>query len=264
MAIEVSGSSEPDSVVDVYEGATVATVTAYGDGTFRANVSFAPGAHTITARATDAAGHVSSASDAVTFTVDDTPPAEPVILSPAEGALVAPSAAVASGTSEPFATIDIFRGPSVVAITNAGHDGTWSVRLDIANGYAHVAARARDAAGNFGPIGPTRNFIVDGDAPVVTFTTADGAIFLPGPTPTLEGTVADDWALRSVTLDFYDVTGRAAATMLANCACAGATASPWQAVPRLLPGRYVVKAYALDEVGNKSGFASITILVAAI
>jgi len=264
VTVQVSGSSEPASTVDVFDGATVATVTAYGDGTFRANVAFAPGAHTITARATDAAGHVSPASDAITFTVDQVPPAAPVITSPAEGAIVAPSAAVIAGTSEPFATIDILRGPTVVAITSAGFDGTWSARLNLPNGVAHVTARARDSAGNVGPAGPQRNFIVDGVPPAVRFTTADGAIFLPGPTPTLQGVASDDWSLRSVTLDFYDVTGRATATMLANCTCIGATSVSWQVVPHLLPGRYIVKAYAIDEVGNKSPFAAISVVVAAI
>jgi hypothetical protein len=262
--IQISGSAEPNSTVNVYEGSTLATITTFGDGTFRTNVAFAVGAHSITARATDAAGHTSAASAAVGFTVDQTPPGAPTITVPVQDAIVAPGNVVVEGTAEPFATVDILRGTTVIAITTAGYDGTWSIRLQINNGYAHVAARARDRAGNTGPISGVRDFVVDGTPPVVSFTTTDGAVFLPGPQAQFTGTASDDWALKGVTLDFYDVLGRPVATMNAACQCYGLPQSPWSLVPHLLPGRYVVRAYALDLVGNKSDTATITVLILSL
>lgn len=57
-AVQITGSSEPGSTVRVSEGAVIGTVVAAPGGTWSLAVTFADGAHTITARATDAAGHV--------------------------------------------------------------------------------------------------------------------------------------------------------------------------------------------------------------
>lgn len=262
--VTISGSAEPSSRVDVYEGSTIASITAFADGTFRASVTFTVGDHTISARASDAAGHTSGLSGDVSFTVDRDPPAAPVITSPQESAVVAPGAAVLEGTAEPFATVDIFRGTIVIAITAAGVDGTWSVSLPVVNGFVHVAARARDTAGNAGPMSPVRNFVVDGTAPNVSFATQEGTIFLPTDSTMLEGNVTDDWGLRAVTLDFYDVSGRATTTAIAVCDCYQKRTATWKSVPHLLPGRYIVRAYAHDAVGNKSETRSISIITVSL
>jgi Bacterial Ig-like domain len=74
--VVVSGTAEPGSTVAVSDGTTQrGTGTVSGDGSWSVTLTgVADGAHSYTARATDAAGNVSAVSAAVGVTVDTTAP----------------------------------------------------------------------------------------------------------------------------------------------------------------------------------------------
>ena len=81
--VELSGTAEAGSIVDVFEGANRrAGVRADAAGAWAITLSAPEGPHTYTATATDAAGNTSGASNSVTVTIDQTSPT-PSIASPA-------------------------------------------------------------------------------------------------------------------------------------------------------------------------------------
>src|SRR5690606_2706186 len=86
----ISGTAEADSVVEVFrDGDSQGTTTADGSGdwTFTVNSAWSDGAHSITARATDAAGNTSDESVATTIIIDTTAPSAPSITSPSDEAV---------------------------------------------------------------------------------------------------------------------------------------------------------------------------------
>ncbi|MFN7135016.1 MAG: Ig-like domain-containing protein, partial [Myxococcales bacterium] len=125
------GTAEPNATVDVYvDGQKVGSTTADGNGnwTFAPSSDLGEGTHVVHARQTDAAGNTSSASPDVTFRIDTTPPAPPVITSPAAGATVSTTPTI-TGTAEPGATVVISVDGVVVGTVTAGSDGSWSYTL---------------------------------------------------------------------------------------------------------------------------------------
>ena len=79
----MTGTAEANSVVKVYDGATLLnSVTADGTGAWSyTTVALADGAHSLTATATDAAGNAGVASAALSVTVDTVAPTAPSITS---------------------------------------------------------------------------------------------------------------------------------------------------------------------------------------
>ncbi|MGI0016231.1 MAG: Ig-like domain-containing protein, partial [Nitrososphaera sp.] len=110
-----SGTAEASSTVRVYDGTNttpIATTSATSMGTWSATVSWAmsSGTHSMTARATDAAGNTSPASTAVSVTItvisgDTSPPAAPKITNPASGTSTSDTTPTFSGTAEASSTI---------------------------------------------------------------------------------------------------------------------------------------------------------------
>ncbi len=147
----VTGSAEPGTTVHVLlAGVAAGTATAdSGTGAFAVTVTLpgADGAAPITATAEDLAGNASTASPAVTLTVDRTAPAAPVIDAPANGAVVPPGDLVVSGHAEPGALVTVTHGAVTVTATAAA-DGAWSATVTLAAGPSDVSATATDAAGN--------------------------------------------------------------------------------------------------------------------
>lgn len=73
---QLTGTAEPGSTVNVYDGAALlGSITATGGAWSFTAGTLAEGPHTITARATDLAGNVSPASSSLVVTIDTTAPA---------------------------------------------------------------------------------------------------------------------------------------------------------------------------------------------
>jgi large repetitive protein len=259
--VRFSGLAEPGATLRLDEGSTLATLTVNGDSTWSVQLPMSVGPHTVTARVWDAAGHPSPAT-VRRFTVDLEAPGAPEILTPSEGALLSPSDTLIAGRGEPGADIFINRGALTIATVTAASDGTWFTRIVSASGSNEIHARQRDRAGNFGPISPIRRYTVDDQLPVVQITTPDNQVFLPGQTPLIAGVATDNIGVQDVRVDFYDLIGRGIQGVKAICdLCPTGSSVEWRTNQTPVAGRFVVKVYANDRVGNRSFEQSIVITV---
>lgn len=165
--VPVSGTADPFASVQVFSGATAvgSAATADAAGAWTANVPLADGNHTLTAKTVDAGG-ASPASNSRTITVDTTPPAAPVIVSPAQGIQHGGTVVTINGTAEPLATVQIFEGATQIA--SVVSTGTWSTTVNMVKGGHSITARATDVAGNVGAPGLPRTFTVTTAAPIVS------------------------------------------------------------------------------------------------
>jgi len=139
----ISGTAEAGSTVRVFvDGTPVGAVTASGGGTFTVTSStLAPGQHTATASATDAAGNISPTSPGITFTV---------VIAPVISAITPTSGPTAGGTTvqangSGLATVTSVRIGGIQA-TNLQHTGdtvlTFTTPASAAGTKAVVAANA--------------------------------------------------------------------------------------------------------------------------
>jgi hypothetical protein len=152
----ITGTAEPGSTVTVIiDGAPVGTTTADDTGAwiFTPTTPLADGEHTVTATATDEVGHISPESAEISFTVDTTPPAAPIITSPADGSTTGDTTPPVTGTAEPDSTVSVIIDGVVVGIAPADDDGAWTFTptTPLPAGDHTITATATDAAGNVGP-----------------------------------------------------------------------------------------------------------------
>jgi len=76
--LTITGQAEANARIELFDGGnSLGTAVADASGTFSLDVTLASGTHSITAKATDAAGNVSAASASLSITVDGTAPAAP-------------------------------------------------------------------------------------------------------------------------------------------------------------------------------------------
>jgi len=154
----IQGTAEAGTTVAIeVDGVTLGTTVADAAGTFSLTPTAAlgEGPHTVTARATDGAGNTSVASTAVSFTVDTTPPAAPVIVTPANGATIATATPTISGTAEPFALVRLLLDGMALGTATADASGAFSFVVlpgqALGEGPHVLRADAADAASNRGP-----------------------------------------------------------------------------------------------------------------
>jgi hypothetical protein len=182
-----AGSAAGGSTVRLYDtdGTTViATTTAAGDGSWSvASTTLAEGVHTITAKATDAAGNVSPASAGLAVTIDLGAPSAPSApdLATANDSgssstdnLTNDTTALFSGDAEAGATITLYDtdGTTVITTTTANGSGNWSVATTLSEGTHVVTATATDAAGNGSARSPGTTVTIDRTLPVARAATA--------------------------------------------------------------------------------------------
>lgn len=207
--VAFAGTGEPGATVTLRKGTTVlATAAVNGFGDWTASATLADGVHAVTATATDPAGNISAASGARTFTVDTTPPAAPVITSPAADATVGATLVNIAGTAEPNATVRVLEGATLKATSTASGTGSWTAQATFPDGTHTITATATDAAGNVSPA-TVRTFAVNATPPAVpTVVFEDGgdgritqtessAVILAGGRPadtTLRITISDQVA----------------------------------------------------------------------
>ncbi len=274
-----SGIGEAGSTITVYDnGKSIGTTKVNADGSW----SFTPssplgnGSHSITTTATDAAGHTSAPSAAVTFVVDTVAPAAPVIntavddVGPVTGSLTNGSSTndtrpQLSGTAEAGSTITIYDNGTAIGTAVVGSNGSWSFTpaITLNEGRHSFTTTATDAAGNVGPASGAFTLTVDTTlpgAPVITSVTDDvapitGTITNNGVTndnrPQLTGT-----AEAGSTVTIYD-KGIAIGTALV-----GSNGS-WTFTPgTLAEGSHSFTVRATDAAGNlgpASGAFTLTV-----
>ena len=146
--LTLTGTAEANSVVKVYDGATLLnSVTADGTGAWSyTTAALADGAHSLTATATDAAGNTGVASAALSVTVDTVAPTAPSITS---DVVVNTNQIALTGTAEANSVVKIYDGATLLNSVTADGTGAWSyTTAALANGTHNLTATATDAAGN--------------------------------------------------------------------------------------------------------------------
>ncbi|WP_461472475.1 Ig-like domain-containing protein [Microbacterium sp. HJ5] len=240
----ISGTATPGASVQVLvDGNPIGTVPADGLGNWTiTSPALAEGAHVATAIQT-VGGSASAASAPVDFTVDATAPAPPVILSPADGALLNDPTPPISGTAEPNSTVEVFVDGASLGTTGADGTGNWSLTpaAPLANGPHTAVATATDAVGNESLPSGEVDFVIDATAPPAPTVVepADGST-TTDTTPVISGT-AEPNSTVTVIIDGVSI----------GTTPAGPTGDwTFSTTTPLTEGEHTVTATATDEAGN--------------
>ncbi|MDI9221142.1 Ig-like domain-containing protein [Pantoea sp. EA-12] len=175
----LSGTAEPGSTVTVLDGTTVlgsATVASNGSWTFTPSTPLAAGDHSLTTTVTDAAGNQGPASDALTFTIDTTPPpvaADIVLSNDQSGTPVAitngatnDTTPVLSGTAEVGSTVTVLDGDTVLGTALVDGDGNWTFTSPaLSQGEHSLTTTVTNPIGNVSDPSAPVTFTVDTQAP---------------------------------------------------------------------------------------------------
>ena len=247
----VSGTGEAGTTVQLYDGAvaTGASVVVGTTGHWTATAALATqGAHSITARATDAAGNVGT-SVALGFTLDTVAPT--VTLNPS-GKLTNQAQQSFSGTGERLTSIELLDGGTVIGTATVNLQGRWSaafVRLLPGDGTHVITARDTDDAGNMG-ISTATTFMLDAMGPVLGITSVGRATNQAS--QLVAGTIGLADAGATVTI-FDSSTGRSLGTSVSLAD------GSWSATVKLVgEGSHALIARASDALGNAGASAAAT------
>jgi len=185
--------------VTLFDGANAAGTAIATNGVYTITTTNSPGTgvHSYTARATDVAGNVSLASDALAVTIDRTRPTAPTGLD-----LIATSDTGVSSTDNitqvttPTITgaavagtlVKLFEGTTLLGSATTSDTGTWSiVTTALADGVHTLRATATDAAGNVSTNSNSLSVTVDNLAPAAPVLTTLNATRLAGTGPGAAG-----------------------------------------------------------------------------
>jgi hypothetical protein len=157
--LTLTGAAAAGSTVSLYDGATLlGSATANGTGAWSFNTgTLADAIHSLTARASDAAGNVSAASAALQVTVDTAAPVAPTILASAVNSFdVSGASVLLTGTAEAGSIVSLYGmglgkggGVTLLGTVTTGLDGAWSFVTGSLSGTGlRFTATASDAAGN--------------------------------------------------------------------------------------------------------------------
>lgn len=204
----LNGTATANATVTVYEnGQPIGTALADGTGawSFTPSTPLSSGSHTWTATVTDAAGNVSPASPGFTLVVDTTAPNAPVISQAIDdvGSITGPITSGQTtddtvprlvGTSEPFATVNIYEGTTLVGTGTADGTGNWSIVLNttLATGAHSFTAQATDAAGNTSVSSASFSLTIDTTPPALPVLTSILDDVGNAPTPVANGGLTND------------------------------------------------------------------------
>jgi hypothetical protein len=177
----VSGETEANATVKVFNGTKeVGSTQADATGIWSLTLSpYADGMnYSVYAKATDAAGNTSAASDSVSFNVDAKPPTIPT------GTVVTTAAGnqpVFDGSAEAGTTIQLFRTSDFAEIgrTTAGMDGAWHIdSTPLTNGDYKVTVVSVDQADN--ATSSATNLVFSVSTNLNTDGTTNADVFTPG------------------------------------------------------------------------------------
>ena len=257
-----TGTAEAGSTVTIYDtnGTTVlGTGTATGGNYSIVTSALTSGAHTLTAKATDAAGNVSVASGSLAVTIDTTAPA-------------APTETLAADTGSSGSD-----GITSNATVNVGLESgaTWQYQVDggsfttgtgtsfsLTSGSHTYAVRQTDVAGNLGPASGTSTFVLDQAAPAapsapdLAAASDSGSSSTDNITNIAAGTYTGT-AEAGSTVTIYDTDGM---TVLGTGTATGGNYSI--VTSALTSGAHTLTAKATDAAGNvsvASGSLAVTI-----
>ncbi len=267
----LKGAAEDGSSVEVFNGTvSLGTVTATSTGwSFTPTQALDGGAHTFTAKATDAAGNVSVASAPLTVTVDTVAPTQPLINlvdasdtgSSTTDNVTSDRTPTLDGTAEAGSTVEVYRGASLLNTVTAAADGKWTATTaELVDGTHVLTAKAIDTAGNISVASLELTVVTDTAAPAQPSVDLDAGSdtgssnsddVTSDSTPTLKGAAEDGSSVEvfNGTVSLGTVT---------------ATSTGWSFTPTqaLDGGAHTFTAKATDAAGNVSvASAPLTVTV---
>ena len=155
--------------------------TAMGTGIANAGVwtiaasTLTNGTHSLTAKATDVAGNLGSASGALSVTIDGAAPAAPSVpdLLPTSDRGVSSSDNITdittptlTGTAEVGSTVTVYDGTTAIGTGVTAATGKWTITTStLTSGIHSITAKATDVAGNLGTASGALSVTIDGAAP---------------------------------------------------------------------------------------------------
>lgn len=171
-----SGTGEIGSTIILYNnGSEIGRTTVGDNGSWNFTpAALTPGTYIITVTETDVAGNISSPSASVTFAVDTTAPANPVITFAEDnvgdvqdnivsGATTDDNTPVIHGTGDIGSVITLYNGSSVLGVVTVDETGAWTLPVTSAlpDGVYTLTAIAADAAGNSSGVSNSFTFTID-------------------------------------------------------------------------------------------------------
>ncbi len=221
------------------------------------------GTYTLTARARDAAGNITTSAP-ITVTVDNTAPSSVSLTAPANGATVSGNVALSANASDNVGVAGVqflMNGnpiPNLTEDTTAPYSVTWNTTT-VTNGTYTLTARARDAAGNT-TTSAARTVTVNNVAPTDTVPPT-AALTAPANGATVSGNVA-------LSANASDNVGVAGVQFLMNGNpipnLTEDTTAPYSVTwntTTVTNGTYTLTARARDAAGNTTTSAARTVTV---
>ena len=252
--ITLAGTAAAGSTVEVFDGATqIGTAVANGSGAWTfATGTLADGSHAFTTKAMDAAGNLSTASAALTVTVDTVTPAAPRRVASfssdsnvAGDGITNVNHVTLAGTAVAGSTVEVFDGATQIGTATADGSGAWTYATGTLTDGGHAfTSKAMDAAGNVSAASAALNVTVDTAAPGTPVLISDANV-----TPTTISVTGGAEAGSTVRL-FEGAT--LLGTTVANASGTwNITTGP------LSPGSHDFTATATDAAGNVSPISDI-------
>ncbi|WP_315828496.1 beta strand repeat-containing protein [Bradyrhizobium sp. SZCCHNG3015] len=272
--LTIAGTAEAGSTVTIYDtdGTTVVGSGIAIGGSYSITTSaLSEGSHTLTAKATDAAGNQGAASTAFHVSIDTSAPSAPSIASVTDNVLpitgtVADNGSsndttlTIAGTAEAGSTVTIYDTDGTTVLGSAvATGGNYSITTSALSEGSHtLTAKATDAAGNQGAASAAFHVSIDTSAPSAPSIASVTDNVLP-----ITGTIADNGSSNDTTLTIagtaeagstvtiYDTDGT---TVVGSGIAIGGSYSITTSA--LSEGSHTLTAKATDAAGNQ-GAASI-------
>lgn len=260
-----SGTGEAGSTIILYNDGNELGRTTVGDN---GRWDFTPAALTqgiyiITVTETDVAGNISLPSASITFVVDTTAPASPVITfaednvgdvqdNVVSGATTDDNTPIIHGTGDIGSIITLYNGSSILGVVTVDGNGAWTLPVTgaLPDGVYTLTAIAADAAGNSSGVSNSFIFTVDTlplQQPVITEILDDIA---PVTGPLTDGAFTND---RTLTINGSGENG-STVTIYDNGAEIGTalvTDGNWTFItPELAETSHALTFSATDGAGN--------------
>ncbi len=246
--VQLLGTAEANSTITVYDGTTaVGTGVTNASGSWSVTTSALPtGAHPLTATATDAAGNVSVASQAVDPVIgSSTAPAAPAISSwsPDTGVvgdgITDASVLTLKGTAAAGSTVKVYDGSSLIGTVTADSAGAWTDVTPTLTNATHVFTATATTTAGTSAASAAVDVTVDTIAPAAPAVTSDTIVNTNH--VQLSGT-----AEANSTITVYDGT-TAVGTGVTD------VSGKWSVTTSALPtGAHPLTATATDAAGNVS------------
>ena len=187
--LNLTGAAEANSVVKVFDGTTqIGTATANSSGVWSYTTgALAAGSHSLTAKATDAAGNTGAASAVLTASIGTSAPpvnpAAPTIASFSNDTGVAGDGITSDntlqlkGTAAANSTVKIYDGSTQIGTTTASSTGSWDYITSVLSNAKHVlTATATTSSGQTSAASGAVSVTVDKVAPTAPVLSSNSIV----------------------------------------------------------------------------------------